>query len=96
MITVYYYLALVLLFLGIWGFFIKKDTVSILSLIQLLFTSLILLFVVLAQKQSSVDGLVLAFFTIFVLLIVLLLGILLVFYCMKRGKKYFTELDEEK
>lgn len=81
---IYYYLCVFVFLIGLLGPFIKKDLFSTILCIQVLFSSIQLLFVLLSKSLGNIDGQIFAFFSMLMSGFYSVFGMILITYIYKR------------
>ena len=88
---IYYYLGIALFFLGLIGALIKKDLVSILVCVELMLSSVNLLFVLFSNTTGNIDGEVQVVFTIIIAAVEAAVGLSLIISLFHKNRSVYTE-----
>ncbi len=88
---IYYYLAAFIFVLGLVGTLVKKDLISILLCIELMLTSVNLLFTLFSKSLGVIDAQVLVFFFIIVAAAESAIGISLIITLFRKTKSAYSD-----
>ena len=88
---IYYYLAVALFFIGLIGALIKKDLISILVCIELMLSSVNLLFVLFSNMNGNIEGQVQVVFTIIIAAVEAAIGLSLIISLFNKSKSIYSE-----
>jgi len=91
MMEIYYYLAIFLFCLGLLGTLIKKDLISILLCVELMLSSVNLLFALFSKAIGVPDGQLQVFFVIIVAAAEAAIGLSLIITLFKKVKSGYSE-----